>query len=427
MSTDRLEQRLPEVLADLSLPHVPDYVDDLLGRTARTPQRPGWTFPERWFPVSTVTATLPGFRRTSPRLLVILAILVTLAVASIALYAGSQRKLPPLFGLAANGLVVTADAGSIVTIDPSTGTRSALAAGTDLCCLNVAPDGNRVAYLHVPTDGVDPTGLTIARLDGSVVRDLPGDLLRGLTAYEWSPDGDSLLLANSDGLVSIDLRSGEATPIDLKNVVTSTIVSAEWIGTTGDILFSARSSDSAPLNVYRLTPGASEGPAQVATLNYAIDAPRLSPDGSRFLYSIWGPAERLHGRVHVFDLASGMNTAVTPEDEAANADPHAVEGPMWSPDGSLIAALWFGTGFDQLALIPAAGGSPVFVGPRLPENGLQAGAAMHFSPDGRSLLVWYGHDNTTWLLPVSGDAGTQVPWTIGHNGDDVGWQRLAPQ
>src|SRR6185503_1607697 len=58
MSIDRLERRLPEVLTELSLPVMPDYVDNLLSRTERMSQRPGWSFPERWFPVRTIPAGL---------------------------------------------------------------------------------------------------------------------------------------------------------------------------------------------------------------------------------------------------------------------------------------------------------------------------------------------------------------------------------
>src|SRR6185503_3839333 len=102
MSIDRLERRLPEVLTELSLPRVPDYVDDLLSRTERMPQRPGWTFPERWFPVSAITSALQARRPLSLRPLIILAIVAALIVASLVWYVGSQRRPAPLTGLARN-------------------------------------------------------------------------------------------------------------------------------------------------------------------------------------------------------------------------------------------------------------------------------------------------------------------------------------
>ena len=39
---ERIEPRLPELLADLAPARVPDYFDDLLLATARTRQRPAW-------------------------------------------------------------------------------------------------------------------------------------------------------------------------------------------------------------------------------------------------------------------------------------------------------------------------------------------------------------------------------------------------
>jgi hypothetical protein len=48
---DRFERVLPAALADLGEMHTPDYLTDILGRTARTPQRPAWASPERWLPM----------------------------------------------------------------------------------------------------------------------------------------------------------------------------------------------------------------------------------------------------------------------------------------------------------------------------------------------------------------------------------------
>ena len=64
MSTrDRLEQRLPSRLEELAAPRTPSYFDDVIHQTARTRQRPGWSFPERWLPVSVLTDRLA----TAPR------------------------------------------------------------------------------------------------------------------------------------------------------------------------------------------------------------------------------------------------------------------------------------------------------------------------------------------------------------------------
>jgi hypothetical protein len=63
------------------------------------------------------------------------------------------------------------------------------------------------------------------------------------------------------------------------------------------------------------------------------------------------------------------------------------------------------------------------VGPRLAENALTGEHAVWFAPDGSSLLVQYPAGAGTWLLPVDGSAGHQVPWSISPSGYD--WQRVA--
>ena len=86
-ANDRFERRLPVILDSLAPTRAPEYFDDILGQVDRTRQRPGWTFPERWLPVSALTNRLavtpripmraaiavmsahrrPGRRRPAPR------------------------------------------------------------------------------------------------------------------------------------------------------------------------------------------------------------------------------------------------------------------------------------------------------------------------------------------------------------------------
>jgi sugar lactone lactonase YvrE len=425
MSADRLERRLPEVLTELSLPRVPDYVDNLLDRTARMPQRPGWTFLERWFPVSTLTATL-STRRQSLRPLIAVAILIALVMASIVWYVGSQRRPPPLFGPARNGVVVTNNAaGDLVSVDPDTGATRTLIAGQNVCCADVSPDGQRLAFLRTVVPNGDATGLAIANMDGSVVREFTEETVRGVTGFEWSPTGDRVLVTNESSVVLLDVATGQVTPISVPHDISFNISRASWIGTTGDILLTAESpgtgADTGTFRAYRLPAGATSGATEVATLAYTVATPLVSPDGSRLLYFIWGPETRLQGKLHVFDFATGEDRAVTPEDAQAPADITEWENPVWSPDGSQIAAELYTAGPNRVAVIPADGGAPVLVGPAFPTSA--NGAAIRFSPDGASLLVTYRFNNETWLLPVSGAEGRRVPWALT---EDLDWQRLAP-
>ena len=51
---DRIEPRLPELMAELAPASVPDYFDDMLRQTGRTRQRPAWASLERWLPMDVV-------------------------------------------------------------------------------------------------------------------------------------------------------------------------------------------------------------------------------------------------------------------------------------------------------------------------------------------------------------------------------------
>jgi Tol biopolymer transport system component len=425
MTADRLERRLPDVLHELSLPRVPDYVDNLLSRTERMPQRPGWTFPERWFPVSTFTDALPAGQRLTLRPLVAIAVLVILAIVSVVLIAGSQPHPAPPFGLARNGvMLLPEDGGNIVAVDPVTGSRRTLATGTNLCCASVSPDGLRFAYSHVPAPGADPVGLTVARFDGSVIRVIPDDVANS-SWYEWSPAGDKLLLTRATGADIIDLASGELKSVS-PNADPFEVTRASWIGTTGDILFSQRIAETAQtgstIKFLRLPAGATTGARELGRAQYVISDAGVSPDGSKFLYFVWGPEVRLQGKLHVFDVATGLDRAVTPEVNVASAEITEWENPVWSPDGSHIAAELYTAGPNHIAVIPATGGDPVLVGPEFPTG--SGGAMIRFSPDGESLLVTYRFNEQTWLLPVAGGTGQQLPWAT--NGDQIDWQRLAP-
>jgi dipeptidyl aminopeptidase/acylaminoacyl peptidase len=416
MSTDRFERRLPEVLTELALPRVPDYVDDLLDRTARTPQRPGWSFLERWFPVSTLTASIP-LPRPSLRPLIVLALLAALVVASLAWYAGSTRRVPPPFGLARNGAIVTATAsGEIRSVDPVSGSIRTLVSGKLLCCTTVAPDGEHFTFLHSAVEGDPTASVSVANIDGSGVRQLVGAVQGGIDWVEWSPTSDRLLVTPSSGghPLMVDTTTGKTTELN----VPFSVARASWLATTGDVVLTSRQTDT-ELEVYATSGGATTPPRLVAKLHDSPGLPLVSPDGSRLLYFIWGADGRTHGRVHIVDVATGADRALTQEQVD---DGFEYEGAAWSPDGSFVASERYAPdGLFQIAVMAVSGGDPVLLGPKTPEG--TDGALTQFSPDGKSLLVTYRWKDATWLLPVSGAPGQKVSWA---DTEHLSWQRLAP-
>lgn len=418
MSIDRLESRLPDVLTDLSLPAMPDYIDSLLSRTERMSQRPRWTLLERWIPVSTMTDALAAPRRLPLRPLLVFAILLALAATSIALYVGSHQTTPaPPIGLAKNGVVVTKSAaGDLIAVDPVSESERTILAAANLCCPVVSPDGLRLAVLDVPNPDADPTRLRVLDMQGDVIRDISGADLHQLNEYEWAPDGTRLLLSYQTQPRILDVATGRFTTLDVPGAE----IFASWMGATGDIMLVSRTSQDV-MSVSRLRAGTTSGATHVAELQFVVDRPHLSPDGSKFLYFVWGTATGTQGRLHVFDLARMQDIEVSPPQKTGTPDETQWENPVWSPDAKFIAAEVYTTGPNHVEIIPAGGGTPVVAGPEFPTG--SNGASIQFSPDGTQLLITYRFDQSTWLVPVTGGEGHRVSWNFA---DDADWQRLAP-
>ena len=125
---DRFGGSVSEWLHDRAGDGAPDYLDDVLGRTAATRQRPGWTLIGWWLPAS---VTSPGYPPSAvPKFgrLVLLGLLILAVVIAAIVAAGSrEQRMPPPFGLARNGIVITAIGGTLYTVDPLTGARTPLA------------------------------------------------------------------------------------------------------------------------------------------------------------------------------------------------------------------------------------------------------------------------------------------------------------
>src|SRR5205085_9384296 len=75
---DRFQDDLPVTLIELADERMPDYVDDLLGRTAASSQRPAWSFPGRWIPMADLIAERTFVPRVPWRALAVAALLALL-------------------------------------------------------------------------------------------------------------------------------------------------------------------------------------------------------------------------------------------------------------------------------------------------------------------------------------------------------------
>jgi len=199
-----IERRLPTILADLSAAPYPDYTDALLARTASARQRPGWVFPERWLPVSTLTSATATLPRFPWRLVAIVALLiVALAVGAVLVAGPRPRPLPAPFGPAANGLIAYSVDGDIYTADPVTGGAKAIVAGPEADADPVySRDGTRIVFRREASEpagrGSAPADLYVVGPDGSGLRKITPEPMRdGLQQYSFSPDSSEVIFVGN--------------------------------------------------------------------------------------------------------------------------------------------------------------------------------------------------------------------------------------
>jgi WD40 repeat protein len=148
-----------------------------------------------------------------------------------------------------------------------------------------------------------------------------------------------------------------------------------------------------------------------------VEAAILSPDGTKIAYTLWDGSI---GTVHVADVATGLDTIPAFDPPSGGGVIDEING--WSPDGSrLMFDRFRGSSSFHLAVAPSSGGHVVEIGPGVPTNGTDYA---QFSPDGTSVLAYYGIDKSTRLLDATGSTpDRQFSSTIAERSS---WQRLAP-
>src|SRR6188508_3481808 len=114
-------------------------------------------------------ATASGRRGASPkgafpwRPVLVLALVALLVAATVAVYVGSQNRVPPPFGLAGNGVLMYRGAdGAIVSLDPKSGAQATVVSAADSGRADPVPsrDGRRVALIHFGDLSFAPIVLT---------------------------------------------------------------------------------------------------------------------------------------------------------------------------------------------------------------------------------------------------------------------------
>jgi len=266
------------------------------------------------------------------------------------------------FAMTRNGQIVLmpADGGWLVTLTSSTGGKSGL---------SWSPDGRMIAFASqggiwvVPVTGGPPRRLTNAAPGGGDPRAAAD------RAPQYSPKGKWILYETG--------RRGR----DSLMVV----------------------SDDGMVNAYL-----SQSPADE-------EAASWSPDGTRISYTERAK-EYFSGKLNVvkFDPMSGRAADPTtlytaPTDRGGG---WSIRKAQWSPDSKSLAVILQDSGWDNVYLIPAAGGAPKAI-----THGNWEDESPVFSSDGKSLAVVSNRGNAEnskiWIVPLDGSEPHQIAkWLV---------------
>jgi Tol biopolymer transport system component len=260
--------------------------------------------------------------------------------------------------------------------------------------LAVSPDGERIAYL-ADVDG--ERRIWIRSLDSLVTRALTGT--EGAFGVFWSPDGRRLGFNAGGNLKTIDVAGGAASVVTEYAALLP--FSGAW-NADGTILFTTPAQDSGTYGIGRVA-AVGGAPALVATSAPNADAgtvraalaPRMLPDGERFLYLA---AEATGGSIPVVAASlTATDTVSLLSVDGGSAQTGIVPGIeyaggflLYRRNGTLVAH-----GFDAAAL--ALRGEPVPLAENVAEFAASAdvlvyrltGGPTDGQPQRSRRLVWY--------------------------------------
>ena len=439
MTTDqRFERDLPDLLADLYLGPTPDYRDDVLARTSRSRQRPAWTLPERWLPMAVVDRRRVLAPNVPWRAVAVIGLIAILLAALLAAYAGSRPRLPAPFGPAANGAILYAKGGDIFVRSDASGTARVLIGDP---ARDEAPlfsrQGDRFMFFRVISDtGACDCEVWLANADGSGAHKLAGPYTNP-TTWDWSPDGSKIVISHGIPAVSaITVIPTDGSPPKTLDLGTPA-ADPTWRPPNGDQIAFRGGGPSGKAHVYLVhSDGTGLTSLDLPTQDIAPEHDfnhgfTWSPDGRRLAYETVERFDKAKVgvdsglRIHIAEVdPNGKVTA----DRRVEFDPTADNElqPVWLPAGDRIV---FQTregnaDFLSIGVVPSPSGSGHESATRIGGSSTSGGGiGFEIAPDGRSLLVLYWQETTTWVYDLDKMRATQTD--MGPL-DVASYQRLAP-
>jgi Tol biopolymer transport system component len=377
-----------------------------------------------------VIARRPAFYPTVPWRTIAVAMVLVALVAAALFVVGSQRRVPPPFGLARNGSLVFDAGGDIYVRDAVDGTSRPLVTGpTDDFAPGFTRDGTRLSFLRRTAGTMGSADERIQLFTASTDGSSPRQVTESLIApdwFDWSPD-DSAVVTQAGGATShlfvADAKAGTTRELDLGVDMISASF-PNFLGPDGrEIVFRGRvltKAEGSKSGIFAVRPDGT-GLRPLTPTDGKIDDgymfPQPSPDGRHVAYVVWNSTvERL--QMHLVDLPSGNDHLL----DLSGGDSEGFAS--FSPDGSRIIFLAYTGGRARIKVAPVDGSSrPLALGPSYP---VVDGKSLTgtFSPDGTSVLVTNeATRETRFVDAATGGDGRIVPWVA-----DAGtaWQRLAP-
>jgi len=431
---DRIERRMPVLLDELVVAQRPDYLDSILGQTERTSQRPGWTFIERWLPMSALTERLAPAPRLPWRTIGAVALIVLALVAGAILIVGNQpRKLPAPFGPAANGQIAYAADGDIFTADPTTGDSRALVTGPGIDTDPVySRDGTKIAFTRTVAGG--QREVYTADVDGGAAVLVTTEPISSVSGYEFSPDGTTIAIAS----MATEPLEPDSPVVVLQERISLANVDGSGLRSLGiegparapsfrppdgrEIAFEGGSpSEGEGIFAYDLEAGSLRTIVEPTAGFEVTGGPSFSPDGSKIAYGWWGSAAGPNSRLYVIDT-DGAGAPLLVEPPVSNL--LCCEGGQiaWSNDGTRLAHFRI---YDDGGVVAITRWDTGGTGIELKSPAMDD-ASLTWSPDDRYLLVRPTDAAESALEQVLFDAqhGATVPtaWTTTST---PSWQRVA--